>query len=263
MSENSSSLTKEGAATAPPAKQHVRWLLLGLPFWVIAGFFGAQIVLAGAFLGLQAIGVEVAGVNQTVFQTGIAALSYIVSLVIVIGLPWWVRKKRTTARDMGLNRLPRWLDIGIIPIVFIIYFICSALLTWLVTSLFSGFDATQAQSVGFSDLTASYQYVLAFITLVIVAPFAEEALFRGYLQGKVRRIAPFWLTAVVTSLAFAALHLPGDGVIQWNVAVDVFMLSILLCLLREKTGSLWASILLHMAKNGLAYYFLFINPIAL
>jgi len=30
--------------------------------------------------------------------------------------------------------------------------------------------------------------------------------------------------------------------------------------LREVTGSIWAGTLLHMLKNGIAFYFLFVNP---
>jgi membrane protease YdiL (CAAX protease family) len=44
-----------------------------------------------------------------------------------------------------------------------------------------------------------------------------------------------------------------------NVALDVFILSIVMCGLREMTGSIWAGVVLHMMKNGLAFYLLFIN----
>jgi membrane protease YdiL (CAAX protease family) len=47
---------------------------------------------------------------------------------------------------------------------------------------------------------------------------------------------------------------------QWNVAIDVFSLSLIMCGLREITGNIWAGALLHMLKNGLAFYILFINP---
>ncbi|RYZ49901.1 MAG: CPBP family intramembrane metalloprotease, partial [Sphingobacteriales bacterium] len=60
---------------------------------------------------------------------------------------------------------------------------------------------------------------------------------------------------IVTSIVFGAIH----G--QWNVAVDVFALSLILCSLREITGSIWAGVLLHMLKNGIAFYFLFIGPV--
>jgi membrane protease YdiL (CAAX protease family) len=90
--------------------------------------------------------------------------------------------------------------------------------------------------------------------LVVIAPFAEEILFRGYLYGKLRKSIPTWLAMVVTSALFGAIHA------QWNVGVDVFVLSMVACSLREVTGGIWAGILLHMLKNGLAFYILFINP---
>ena len=94
--------------------------------------------------------------------------------------------------------------------------------------------------------------MLAFITLVVIAPVAEEVLFRGYLYGKLKKYVPVWAAILITSALFGLIH----G--TWNVAVDTFALSIILCLLRESTGGIWASILLHMIKNGIAFYFLFI-----
>ena len=93
--------------------------------------------------------------------------------------------------------------------------------------------------------------------LVIIAPVAEELLFRGYLLGKLRKHAPLWVAILVTSVIFGAIHL------AWNVGIDVFALSIVLCVVRVVSGSLWPSIMLHMLKNGLAFYLLFINPTVL
>ena len=87
-----------------------------------------------------------------------------------------------------------------------------------------------------------------------MAPISEDILFRGYLFGKLRKYAPLWLSVLLTSLLFVLVHF------QLNVSIDVFALSIVLCLLRVYTKSLWASILLHALKNAIAYYFLFINP---
>jgi len=88
---------------------------------------------------------------------------------------------------------------------------------------------------------------------VIVAPVAEEIIFRGYLYGKLKKFVPIWVAIVVTSLIFGAIH----G--AWNLAIDTFALSLILCLMREFTGNIWSSILLHMVKNGIAFYILFIN----
>jgi membrane protease YdiL (CAAX protease family) len=48
--------------------------------------------------------------------------------------------------------------------------------------------------------------------------------------------------------------------LQWAVALDTMVLSLMLCTLREYTGAIWAGVLVHAIKNGLAFYLLFINP---
>jgi membrane protease YdiL (CAAX protease family) len=237
------------------AKLTIQWGKLALfSLWMLLGFGIAQVVLSGVVFGLDAIGVPLRSLNQSVLSAVFAAAVYVLSLVVVIGLPRWVKRHRTTLSDTGLQRLPSWADIGLAPLGFIAYFIVSALLTLTVTALIPGFDISQPQETGFSNLTSQYEYLLAFLTLVVLAPVAEEILFRGYLYGKLRRVAPVWLVILIVSVLFGVVH----G--QWNVAVDVFVLSVVLCVLREITGSIWAGILLHMVKNGVAFYFLFVNP---
>ena len=116
-------------------------------------------------------------------------------------------------------------------------------------------DLEQSQDVGFAGISQPYEYVLAFIALVILPPIAEEVLFRGYLFGRLRSRMRLVLSALIVSVAFGFVH----G--QWNVGIDTFVLSLFLCYLREATGSLWAPIVLHAIKNGLAYALLFIAPL--
>ena len=82
---------------------------------------------------------------------------------------------------------------------------------------------------------------------------AEEFIFRGYLFGKLRNNIPLCVVIFNTSVLIGAIH----G--KWNVGVDTFALSIVMCSFREVTGSIWAGVLLHMLKNSVAFYFLFIN----
>lgn len=225
-----------------------------LPLWVVVGFGVSNFVLTGIVLGLKGLGVPLVDVNPTLLNTILAACIYGLSLLVVVGIPWLIGKHSTNKRELGLWRLPNWADIGLAPVGFMLYFLLSALMLYVAALLLPGFDSNQVQETGFGAISQRYEYILAFMTLVVAAPIAEEVLFRGYLYGKLRKNAPMWLAALVTSLVFGAIH----G--QWNVAVDVFALSIILCILREVTGSIWAGILLHMMKNGIAFYLLFINP---
>ena len=120
-------------------------------------------------------------------------------------------------------------------------------------SRFSWFDANQAQDVGFKLLNSPFDRIIAFIALVVVAPICEEIVFRGWLYGKLRRKMSMGAAILVVSVFFGIMH----G--QWNVGINVFALSILLCLEREVTGTIYASILTHMIKNGIAYALLYIS----
>jgi membrane protease YdiL (CAAX protease family) len=230
------------------------WMALGIPVWVIAGFLLAQVVAGLLLAGLNLVGVSFDGLNESTLQTVISAIIYIISLTIVIGLPWWVKRYRTTRKELGLEGSFTWLDILLTPFAFGFYAVLSAILT-AVAIHFPFYDAQQVQDTGFTQLTHGYEYVLAFLTLVIIAPVAEETLFRGYLLGKLRKYVATWIAILITSVVFGILHF------AWNVGVDVFALSIVLCILRVVSGRLWPSILLHMVKNGFAFYILFINPL--
>ena len=230
------------------------WMLLVIPGWVFIGFFVAQAILTGLVWLLVALHVPLESLNQAVLNASLAASLYIIALALVIGVPWLIRKRRTNQADIGLTRLPSWIDILITPAGLVVYFIFSSLLILLATHVLPWVDINQVQDVGFRQLNQRYEYILAFTTLIIIAPIAEEILFRGYLYGKLKKFVPIWVAILVTSALFGSIH----G--AWNLAIDTFALSIVLCLLRESTGNIWASILLHMAKNGIAFYILFINP---
>jgi len=225
-----------------------------LPGWVFFGFMLAQALVLALLWGLQELGVSFAAMNEIVFNAAMSAVIYALTILLVFGVPWWTQKRRTTRNDIGVQRLPVWMDVVWMPAGLIVYLILTALLTALATMYLPFVDAGQAQETGFSAVAAQPEYVLAFLSLVIIAPVAEEVLFRGYLFGKLRKHLPLWGAVIVTSLLFAVVHF------QWNVGLDVFALSIALCMLRVVSGSIWPSIMLHMFKNGVAFYFLFINP---
>lgn len=228
-------------------------MLVGLLAWMFTSFILASLIVALAQWAVIKTGVTWIVLSDTVINTILAAVVYILTLAIVVGVPWLVRKSTTSKEEIGLTRLPSWIDILLAPAGFVVYFIASGILTYTVTQLMPGFNSTQVQQTGFEHIVQQYEYLLAFVTLVVLAPVAEEILFRGYLYGKLKKYVPTWVAILATSALFGAVH----G--QWNVGLDVFALSIVLCSLREVTGGIWAGMLLHMLKNGIAFYLLFIN----
>lgn len=85
----------------------------------------------------------------------------------------------------------------------------------------------------------------------IVAPFTEEALFRGMIFGWLRRRVRPWLAALLSAIPFGIAHIQPEHILY---ATGV---GFLLALLYQRFRSLWASIAAHMAINLLAISYLY------
>lgn len=133
-----------------------------------------------------------------------------------------------------------------------IYFLVSASFTLLAIRFIPGFNSNQVQEVGFAKETVGWQMIAAFFSLVVLTPIFEETIFRGLLFKRLRSRLSFRTSIIIASLVFAVAHM------QWNVAVDTFALSLALCWLVEKSGSIVPGIALHALKNGVAFVLLFV-----
>ncbi len=131
-----------------------------------------------------------------------------------------------------------------------VYVVLSSLITIVLYSLLN-FDIDQKQDIGFANIQG-WDLWLIFASVVIVTPIVEEVIFRGVLFKAFRQKTTFFWAAIVTSVVFAVAH----G--QINVGIDVFILSMVLCYLREKSDSIWPPIIMHSIKNFVAFYYLFI-----
>ena len=81
--------------------------------------------------------------------------------------------------------------------------------------------------------------------LVVLAPLAEELLFRGWLYTALRARWRFLPSFVVTAAAFAAIHWDANHLHM----LRVLPLALAVGLLRELTGSIRPTIALHAAYN--------------
>ena len=246
-----------GVARDAEPQKRVWWAMVALPVWVACTFVVSSFVVSFVLWFLQTtLGIELSRLGSpAVVETTGAVLIYACTIALTIGIPYALRQYKTTLKELGLDRLTTWTDIGLAPLAFIAYTILYTLLSGVISQYLPFFAPDQAQDVGFKNLTNQMGYMMAFFTLVVCAPLAEEILFRGYLYGKLRRYVPLWVAMLITSLLFAVFH----G--QWNVGIDVFVLSMVACGLRELTGSIWAGVLLHMIKNVIAFYLLFLAPV--
>ena len=155
----------------------------------------------------------------------------------------------------GFTSRPTAVDFGLIPTRFWRGF-------WLTVGVGVGFYALAAgwialigaeaeddvSDLGVEDSTTLL--VTGAILLTVLAPVAEEILFRGLVFRALRNWAGVWLGAILAGALFGVIH-AGSSPVEF--LVPLAMLGVGLCLLYQWTGSLYPCIALHAANNTLAF----------
>lgn len=172
---------------------------------------------------------------------------------------WFLKRRRLSLAAIGLRR-PKISDpiYGLLALP--VYFFILLAAIGVLSRFIPGLNINQQQQIGFNDVHGAGQLILTFISLVVLPPLAEEIMMRGFLYSTLRKAMRIVPAALITSVLFAAAHLPegGAGGPLYIAAIDTFILSLVLVYLREKTKGLWASIILHALKNGVAFVALFV-----
>ena len=84
---------------------------------------------------------------------------------------------------------------------------------------------------------------------ILIAPWAEEVIFRGFLFGIFERRAGLWSAVVLTALLFGGLHV-SEYWGAWNHVMLISLVGLTFSLARGLTGSLAPSVILHLAYNA-------------
>jgi uncharacterized protein len=96
-----------------------------------------------------------------------------------------------------------------------------------------------------SAFTPALGYFWLVLGISILTPITEELLFRGIIQGELRKAMPEWAAILIQGIVFAAFH------VQPIQISYVLLPGILLGIVYAWTRSLWIPIIMHMAFNFL------------
>lgn len=204
-------------------------------------------VLAGPLVGA----VE----SQTLLNLLFGLLVYLIMLASLAAIwRWYLRRPLA---EIGLGRPSQWQIVAYLPLLALAYYSLSVLINGLLILAVPQLADSPAQQLGFTP-EPGLDLLYAGLLLLVAAPLAEELVFRGYLYGLLRRYLSFKVTTAIVSLMFGLAHLFNDGNVLWILAADTAALSLFLCWLREKSGSVWPGVLLHSLKNSVAFALLFI-----
>lgn len=253
-------------ATATPKRGGTKkWWSSGAAIAITLFLYIAAQLIGGLLVGIYPYSQHWSAAHINEWLNGV----YVQFLFVLIaealtfgGLVWFMRWRLMTLKDVGWRRF-RAMNIAYALSGFAVYFIAYLALANIASKIIPDLNVNQQQDVGFSNVTGFLGLAATFISLVILPPLVEETLFRGFLFTTFRRRMKFVWATLLTSLLFAMPHLlesQGGGLL-WIGAIDTFTLSLVLCTLREKTGSLWSGVLVHALKNGVAFLSLYIYHI--
>ena len=97
-------------------------------------------------------------------------------------------------------------------------------------------------SSGMKNLSA-YPFWQAILANAILIPIMEEVVFRGYLFNRLSKAMPEIVAALITSVIFGLCH----GGIVW--ATWAFVVGMIICVFRIKTGSIIPGMIFHIIMN--------------
>lgn len=111
------------------------------------------------------------------------------------------------------------------------------------------------ENLPMEELFKYRQVALMFMAMaVLVAPLVEETLFRGYLYPLFARSFGVLPGILLTGLLFGLMHGAQLGW-TWSLVSILVVVGIVFTLVRARTGSVFASYLMHLGYNSLISFF--------
>lgn len=118
-------------------------------------------------------------------------------------------------------------------------------LSVVVGNFFPGQDNEMMRMINSSRLTLFTMAALAILT----APLIEEIVYRGIVYSALQRSITPWLAVIVTTLLFAIVHVPQYLGSPATIGL-LLILSLILSIMRMKTGNLWPCVAFHTIFNA-------------
>jgi membrane protease YdiL (CAAX protease family) len=119
-------------------------------------------------------------------------------------------------------------------------------------------ETAKQDVVKVADRSSGIEVPLVILAVAVLAPVAEELLFRGaLLRELLRKTTPGW-AVFVSAVVFGLVHVIGDPSVGSLIALPVIVLLGLVCGYQAvRTGDLCRPIMLHMGFNSLSAVLLF------
>jgi membrane protease YdiL (CAAX protease family) len=212
------------------------------PWYAPVALLAALGTIVGAGLPLLPV-ILAAGVSES-----LAAISLLVLLIVQDGvlvgfaLLFANFKRRPRLWHFGARATRFWPTAGWAALGFALLLgIEVGYIEWL------DVDETNVDDLGEDSPLAGVAVALA---TIVVAPVAEEIFFRAFFYRALRSRLRVWSASLIDGLVFGALHFQGTDTAV--ILPVIALVGVGLCLVYERTGSLFAVIAIHAAFNTVA-----------
>jgi len=230
-------------------------LTVGITAGAAAGVVLVRLLASFGYLIADAVGLVPAGSYDRFLSTvgpyGACATLFAIGMAMCLGLAYAVyhytaSKYHVSFAALGLRCLS-WKDTLRVAGLFVPVTLCGGIIGWVQQSVTGASSQNQQLSMLTRGMAPSpANFVMLGLLLVVLAPLAEELLFRGFLYRLLRQRLPAGASIAISASVFAALHC-APTLFPW-----MFVVGVVFGLVVEKTQSLYASILLHAMINALA-----------
>jgi uncharacterized protein len=152
--------------------------------------------------------------------------------------------RKVDAAMFGLRPTRLWRAVGLLLVLLVLFTLFNVI--W--SEVFNTSKEKLLEQLGANETTALL--VLSAALTCVIAPIAEEFLFRGFIFTSLRNWRGLWPAAIITALLFGAVHIGSAPAIDLPVLAA---LGFALCLLYRATGSLYPCIAAHCINNSVAF----------
>jgi membrane protease YdiL (CAAX protease family) len=209
---------------------------------IIVGFY--ILVFTVSLKGAES---KMENLEELQMTAGLVLVSSIEILSIASIVPLILFWRTNLVEFFGLRWL-RWKNIfWIMPAFVFAMMIVGAILvacgwqTWVQDSL----GAKPQEAVTLVRETSDVELLVAMaVSAIIIAPIAEELIFRGYLYPVVKRFTDRWFASIFSGVLFGVIHFNVMGLPM------LALMGIILAVIYERSGSLWVPIGCHAAFNA-------------
>jgi membrane protease YdiL (CAAX protease family) len=154
---------------------------------------------------------------------------------------------RIRLEDFGLRPAPFWRSLGWAAAAAVAYLVFASI--WNAVAAGGQHQDDVFKELGVHRGSTAGIAILALL-ICVLAPIAEEFLFRGFCFEALRPSLGVGGAAVAVGVVFGAVHVTSTPAV---LLVELAFLGFVLCLLRWKTGSLYPCIGLHAVNNSVSF----------